>query len=39
MVGPMSLVWSLCVPVAAVAFIAGALNLGATIARVLGSEL
>ncbi|MFI9533047.1 hypothetical protein ACIG56_07370 [Nocardia fusca] len=39
MVGPMSLVWTLGVPVAAVAFMAGALNLGAVIARVTGSPV
>lgn len=39
MVGPMSLVWTLGVAVAAVAFMAGALNLGATIARSTGSQV
>ncbi len=39
MVGPMSLVWTLGVPVAAVAFMAGALNLGAVIARAIGSPV
>lgn len=39
MVGPMSLVWTLGVPVAAVAFMAGALNLGAFIARATGSQV
>lgn len=39
MVGPMSLVWTLGVPVAAVAFMAGALNLGAAIARATGSQV
>ncbi|MGI5216735.1 hypothetical protein [Nocardia sp. CA-290969] len=35
----MSLVWTLGVPVAAVAFMAGALNLGAVIARAIGSPV
>ncbi|WP_245564315.1 hypothetical protein [Nocardia testacea] len=35
----MSLVWTLGVPVAAVAFMAGALNLGAVIARATGSPV
>ncbi len=38
MVGPMSLVWALGVPVAAVAFMTSALYLGAAIARSTGSE-
>ncbi|WP_227997686.1 hypothetical protein [Nocardia australiensis] len=39
MIGPMSLVWTLGVPVAAVAFMAGALNLGAAIVRSTGSQV
>ncbi|WP_433193248.1 hypothetical protein ACQP1G_31470 [Nocardia sp. CA-107356] len=39
MIGPMSLVWMLSVPVAAVAFMAGTLNLGAAIVRWTGSQL
>lgn len=39
MLGPMSLVWTLGVPIAAVAFMAGALNLGSAIARATGSEV
>ncbi|MFI9405460.1 hypothetical protein [Nocardia sp. NPDC052316] len=39
MIGPMSLVWTLGVAVAAVAFMGGALNLGAAIVRWTGSQL
>lgn len=39
MIGPMSLVWTLGVPVAAVVFMAGALNLGAVLARATGSQV
>ncbi|WP_067463855.1 hypothetical protein [Nocardia amamiensis] len=39
MIGPMSLVWTLGVAVAAVAFMAGVLNLGVAIVRWTGSQL
>ncbi|GAA5103840.1 hypothetical protein [Nocardia iowensis] len=39
MIGPMSLVWTLGVAVAAVAFMAGALNLGVAVARWTGSQV
>lgn len=39
MIGPMSLVWTLGVAVAVVAFMAGALNLGAAIARWTDSQV
>lgn len=39
MIGPMSLVWTLGVPVATLAFMAGVLNLGAALARWTGSQV
>ncbi|PXX65576.1 hypothetical protein DFR70_104641 [Nocardia tenerifensis] len=39
LIGPMSLVWTVGVAVAAVAFMAGVLNVGAAIARWTGSQV